>query len=472
MAAELLVGVRRDDPEALHTQLERELRSAIQSGRLAAGAALPSTRTLAGQLATSRGIVVEAYEQLVAEGYLQSRHGGGTRVAAGRSGGVAATAATAVPAFKIDFAYGRPDVSSFPRQAWLRSIRRVLVESPSSRFGYLDGHGAPELREALAAYLNRVRGTVASADRIVICNGFAQALHISLAVLGAMGALRIVVEDPGQSDTLDVAHEHRLEVCPVPVDGEGIDVEAINRLDADAAVVTPAHQFPMGGVLPAARRASLVAWAEAGNRFVVEDDYDAEYRYDRVPIGAVQGLAPERVIYAGSASKVLAPGLRLGWIVAPRDLVGRLAEAKEFSDRGSAAIEQLAFADFVGRGGFDHHLRRMRPLYRRRRDRLLGALARLAPDIRPVGASAGLHLVAMLPDDVGEGEVVSRAAQLGVQVYGLRRYRLTTDAGTGGLVFGYGSVTESEIDEGVALVARALAAARLDPARRGRTRRT
>jgi GntR family transcriptional regulator/MocR family aminotransferase len=219
----------------------------------------------------------------------------------------------------------------------------------------------------------------------------------------------------------------------------------------------------MGGVLPPDRRDALVRWAAERPAFIIEDDYDAEYRYDREPIGAIQGLAPERVIYAGTASKVLAPGLRLGWIVAPRDLVDRLADAKEMFDRGSAAIEQLAFADFVARGGFDHHLRRMRPLYRRRRDRLLDALARLAPDLRPVGASAGAHLVTMLPDDVDEAAVVERAADLDVLVYGLRRYRLGGHDGPGGLVFGYGGITESNIEQGIALIAQAVAASRPEP---------
>ena len=327
--------------------------------------------------------------------------------------------------YRVDFAYGRADVTGFPRQAWMRSIRRVMIEAPSSRLGYLEGRGAPELREALAVYLNRVRGTVATPDRIVICNGFAQALHLALEVLADTGARRLAVEDPGQVDTPAVARRHHLSVAAIPADEDGIVVEALARSDADAVVVTPAHQFPVGGVLPASRREALVAWADAGSRFILEDDYDAEYRFDREPIGAIQGLAPERVLYAGSASKVLAPGLRLGWLVAPDALVDRLAEAKEASDRGSAGIEQLAFADFLARGGFDHHLRRMRPIYRRRRDRLLAALTRYVPSARPVGASAGLHLVAMLPPGIDEAAVVDGAADAGVRVHGLRRYRIS-----------------------------------------------
>jgi GntR family transcriptional regulator / MocR family aminotransferase len=461
LATEVLVELRREDRMALHHQLEVELRSSIRSGRLIPGSALPSTRKLAEQLSVSRGTVVEAYEQLVAEGYLQSRHGGGTRVAprvsepADRPGPSPRT-----QPFRFDFGYGRPDVTNFPRQEWLRSVRRVLNEAPSARLGYLDGRGAPELHDALATYLNRVRRTAATPDRVVVCNGFAQALHLVLCVLREMGARRVAVEDPGQSDTPAVARHQGLEVATVSVDNDGLGVDALACVDADAVVVTPAHQFPMGGVLPPARREALVRWAAERRTFIIEDDYDAEYRYDREPIGAIQGLAPERVIYAGTASKVLAPGLRLGWIVAPLELVDRLAGAKEMFDRGSAAIEQLAFADFLARGRFDHHLRRMRPLYRRRRDRLLDALARFVPDLKPVGASAGAHLVAMLPDDVDEAAVVERAAELDVQVYGLRRYRLGRQDGPGGLVFGYGAINETDIAEGITLVAQAVSAAR------------
>ena len=408
LASDMLLELRRDDPVPLHRQIEREIRAGIHSGRFASGSALPSTRVLAEAFGLSRGVVVEAYEQLIAEGYLVSRHGGGTRVARRTPAAGPATVTRPTVEYRVDFAYGRADVTGFPRQAWMRSIRRVMIEAPSARLGYLEGRGAPELREALAVYLDRVRGTVGDArpDR-----------HLQRLRPGAAPRARGVGRHrraaargrgPGASDTPAVARRHGLSVAAIPADEDGIVVDALARSDADAVVVTPAHQFPLGGVLPPSRREALLAWAEAGPRFILEDDYDAEFRFDREPIGAIQGLAPERVLYAGSASKVLAPGLRLGWLVAPDALVDRLAEAKEASDRGSAGIEQLAFADFLARGGFDHHLRRMRPIYRRRRDRLLAALARYLPSARPVGASAGLHLVAMLPDGIDEEAVVER----------------------------------------------------------------
>jgi GntR family transcriptional regulator/MocR family aminotransferase len=461
-AGELLVTLDRDDPRPFHQQLEQALRDAVRSGRLPAESALPSTRALAGQLQVSRGVVVESYEQLVAEGYLTSRPGGTTRVSGFVTQAPLAPVAQTIRPIRIDFAYGRPDVAEFPRQAWLRSLRRVLNEAPSERLSYVDHRGVPELREALATYLDRVRGTAAHAERIVICNGFAQALGLVTQVLKANGSRRIALEDPGQRDTIRAARHAGLEIDPVPVDDAGILVEALERTDADAVIVTPAHHFPTGAVLSAERRAALEAWASRHDRLILEDDYDAEYRYDREPIGAIQGLAPERVIYAGSASKTLAPGLRLGWLIVPSRLVDQVAGTKQATDRGSASLEQLALADFLSRGDFDRHLRRMRPIYRSRRDTLLRALGRHMPELRPVGASAGLHVLAWLPDGVDEAALVELAAEEGVAVDGASPYRIESD-GPGGLLFGYGAVNEAGIDEGVRLIAGAMERARIGP---------
>jgi GntR family transcriptional regulator/MocR family aminotransferase len=458
-ATELLLELRRDDPVALHRQLEHQLRAAIRTGRLPADASLPSTRGLATELGLSRGVVVEAYEQLVAEGYLTSLPGGATRVSrTAAQPAPSPSSGTNTGLLRIDFSYGRPDVTEFPRQAWLRSLRRVLNDVPSERLSYLDSRGAPELRQALATYLNRVRGTSAEPDRIVICNGFAQALGLVLQVLRGRGARRIAIEDPGQTDANPAAQIHGLELLPIPVDRDGLDVEALRRTDADAVIVTPAHQFPTGAVLSAERRTALVTWARERGALIFEDDYDAEFRYDREPIGAIQGLAPDDVLYAGSASKTLAPGLRLGWLAVPGRIVNALALVKEQTDRGSASLEQLAFADFLDRGEFDRHLRHMRPLYRGRRDTLLAAIARDLPGFEPAGASAGLHVVTSVPATVGEDELIAAAAARGVGLYGLGPYRhAPPPPGTGGgLLFGYGRLTPNEIDEGIRLVGEAL----------------
>jgi GntR family transcriptional regulator/MocR family aminotransferase len=458
---ELLVTLDKEDPLPLHHQLERELRGAIRGGRLQPDTALPSTRILAQQLDLSRGVIVEAYEQLVAEGYLTSVPGGATRVASRAA--VATPARRAVdegPEIRINFAYGRPDVTLFPRQVWLRSMRRVLIEAPSERLTYLDRRGAPELREALAAYLNRVRGTAADPADIIICNGFAQAIDLVTQLVKARGGRRIAVEDPGDADGRAAVGRHGLETVPLPVDDDGISIEALRRSAADAVFLTPAHHYPTGAVMGPDRRADLLAWADQHDALILEDDYDAEYRYDREPIGAIHGLAPERVIYAGSASKTLAPGLRLGWMVVPHALVDHLAAIKEANDRGSASLDQLTFADFLARGEFDRHLRRMRPLYRERRDALLDALGRHLPDMRPIGASAGLHVLAMLPRGIDEALVIESASASGVKVTGLRPTYLDPAHAPGGLILGYGQVSASEIDEGVRLVATAVDARR------------
>ena len=281
-------------------------------------------------------------------------------------------------------------MSAFPRAAWLRSVRRVLTEAPDERLGYLDGRGALELRSALAAYLNRVRGTHADAETIVITNGYAQAISLVIDVLAARGATTIAVEDPSASDDArPLAEKHGMTITGVPVSDEGVRVDAVSGLRADALILTPSHQWPTGGVLSPEARTAVLAWAQRSGALVIEDDYDAEYRYDRAPVGAIQGLDPDRVVYAGTASKTLAPGFRLGWAVLPRDLVEPFAEAKLLADRGSPIIDQLAFADFLSRGEFDRHLRRMRPMYRARRDALLAALADHLPQLTPVGIAGG-----------------------------------------------------------------------------------
>jgi GntR family transcriptional regulator/MocR family aminotransferase len=303
-----------------------------------------------------------------------------------------------------------------------------------------------------------VRGTSARPADIVICTGYAQGIGLVIDVLVRSGARRLAVEDPcADDDAVPVARAAGLEVVGVPVGDEGVRVDALDRTEADALVLTPSHQWPTGGVMSADTRAAVLRWARSCNALIVEDDYDAEYRYDRAPIGSIQGLAPDRVIYAGTASKTLAPGLRLGWLVPPAHLVDAIAEAKTLADRGSPILDQLAFADFLARGEFDRHLRRMRPLYRRRRDALLADLRAHLPDLEPAGIAAGLHLVAYLPEDVDEAGVVDAAAARGVAVEGLAPYRLSQ--GRPGLIFGYAALEERALTEAVRLLADAIATA-------------
>jgi GntR family transcriptional regulator/MocR family aminotransferase len=445
----LLVVLHRDTRVPLHRQIETSIRDSIRAGRLARGAALPPSRALAADLGVSRGVVVEAYAQLAAEGYLASRAGGYTQVAAGQTLAVTDPPAARDPRPAIDLSYGRADVSTFPRAAWLRAIRGALADAPNSVFGYLTGSGVPQLRVALADYLNRVRGTLAQPDHIVICTGYAQGMTLLIGVLAATGVKRLALEDPSSTDdALPAARAAGLEVIGIPVDTDGIRVDVLRDSDADAVILTPSHQWPTGSVLSAGNRAAVIRWATQRGALIIEDDYDAEYRYDRTPVGALQGLAPGHVVYAGSASKTLAPGLRLGWLVLPGQLAGPVAAAKIAADRGSPALDQLAFADLITRGEFDRHLRRMRPVYRRRRDALLAALDRRLPWLEPAGISAGLHLVTWLPPHVDEATVVDAARRAGVGIDAVGPYRIG-NPGPGGLIFGYATVSEQAIAEGI-----------------------
>lgn len=457
---ELLLSLdRAAGAEPLHGQLERQLREAIRDGRLAAGARVPATRALAGELGVSRGVVVETYAQLAAEGYLLTRRGAGTVVAEVARAAAPPPAPPYPRAAAEDFHPGMPDLASFPRAAWLRSLRAVLREAPVDALGYGDPLGAPALRTALARYLGRARGVAVSAERTLVTSGLTQGIALVCRALRARGARRIAVEDPGFMVHRGVAAHCGLEVVPVPVDGHGLRTDALDAVEADALLVTPAHQSPLGGVLSPARRAALLAWAVARDAIVIEDDYDAEYRYDREPVGALQGLAPERVVYAGCASKVLAPGLRVGWLVLPGALTAAVGREKTFDDLGTPVLDQLALADFVERGELDRHLRRMRPRYRARRDALAAALARELPDWRlGPGVSAGLHLVALMPETADEAAFLAAAAAAGMRLHGLSWFRVTP--GPPGLVLGYASASEPALERAVRQLAAVAAAAR------------
>jgi GntR family transcriptional regulator/MocR family aminotransferase len=461
---DLLLGLdRRHGP--LRGQLEDQLRDAVRAGRLGPGAALPSSRALARELGVSRGVVVEAYAQLAAEGYLVARQGAPTRVSEAASPGPGAVAATTderPP--RYDFRTGRPDVSLFPRSAWLASLRRALRDAPDARFDYGDPRGAPELRGALARYLGRVRGVVCDPERVVVTSGMAQGMALFARALTAGGARRIAMEDPSSAPGRGQLASNGLEIVPIPVDEDGLQVERLLEAGAvqeeaagdlvGAVMVTPAHQFPLGVVLAPERRAALLDWAAHTGAVVLEDDYDAEYRYDRQPVGAVQGLAPDLVAYAGSTSKTLAPGLRLGWLVVPDHLLDAVTAAKESDDLGTPVVEQLALADFLERGQLDRHLRRTRSVYRARRDALVAALERLLSDCPPAGVAAGLHLVVHLPAGTDEQAVLDAARSRGLGLSGISEHRV--EPGPPALLLGYGRLPEPAIEAAVRLLADSL----------------
>ena len=444
--ADLLLPIDPDSEVPLRLQLGRQLRLAIQSGRLQPGAALPSTRTLAADLGLSRGLVVEAYQQLIAEGYLTSAQGSGTRVSVRRHDMVSAASREPVqPLARHDFRPGLPDLSLFPRQAWLACMRRILNGPGSDAFDYPDPSGAPGLRAALASYVNRARATVARADRIVVCGGASQGIDLICRVLRDRGARSVAIEDPGPSIQVTRVEAAGLVARRIPVDDDGIVADRLERTDASAVLVTPAHQFPLGVVLAPQRRMALLDWAARRNALVIEDDYDAEYRFDREPLGAMQGLAPDRVVYLGTASKTLAPGLRLGWLLAPAGFAEALAQAKLISDRGSPALEQAAFTQFLERGEWTAMCAGHASIYRRRRDAMVEALHQTCPAHASMGIAAGLHVLVELEGDIDELALVRAARERSIRMYASSACITRLKAGPLGLVLGYGTMSEDSI---------------------------
>jgi GntR family transcriptional regulator / MocR family aminotransferase len=436
------------------------LRAAIADGRLTTGDRLPPSRGMAAGLGVSRGVVVEAFQRLVDEGLAVADGARGTRVAAVPRPAPTAAAAAAEPRpDRVDLSPGLPDLSAFPRAAWLRCTRSVLADLPAAELGYGDPQGHPRLRAELARWLGRSRGVRATAEDVVVVAGVAQALALTAQVLVDRGHRDIAVEDPGSQGTREELERWGLRTRPVPVDGDGMDVDALAAAGTGTALLTPAHQFPTGVVLSPERRRALIG----RGCLVIEDDYDAEHRYDRAPVPALQGLGPDRVVYAGSVSKTLAPGLRLGWVVAPAALRAALTRAKYMADLGNPVLDQLVFARFLASGEFERHVRRVRTRQRARRDAMLEALREHLPHAQVLGVAAGLHLLVTLPgsDDVA---LAAEADAAGVLVHPLSTHRITP--GPPGLVLGYAAQAPDRIREGIARLA-AVSRATGHRARRG-----
>ncbi|MYX95866.1 aminotransferase class I/II-fold pyridoxal phosphate-dependent enzyme [Streptomyces sp. SID486] len=455
---ELLLVVDRSGGPPLRAQVEHGLRDAVRTGRVQVGERLPSSRELARTLGVSRGLVQECYAQLVAEGYLVARPGSATRVAARAAAAPAATQPRRTAARPVaDFRCGVPDLAAFPVQDWLRATREAARTMPTADLGYGDPRGSRTLREVLAGYLRRVRAAAADPEHIVVCNGYAQGLALALRVLAGSGVRTVAFEDPGSPATVvPCATAAGLRAVPVPVDEHGIDVAALAATGARAVLVTPAHQWPTGVALTPERRLALVAWAGDHDAIIIEDDYDAEFRYDREPVGALQGLAPDRVVSLGTVSKSLAPALRIGWAVCPPGLSDAFTEQKLRSDRGTSTLDQLALARLIESGRFDRHLRRMRAGYAGRRGVLLDALAEHAPGVPVTGLAAGFHAVAHLPAGADEHHVVTAARARSVGLYGMSTWRASGAATPAQLVLGFGDVGERAIAEGIAAVGHLL----------------
>ncbi len=418
------------------------LREAVRGGRLAPGTRLPSSRSLAVDLGVARNTVADAYGDLVAEGWLTARQGSGTRVAerpvAPPVRPTPARRPAGAPTY--DLSPGTPDLASFPRAEWLKAARRALVAAPNEAFGYGDPRGRVELREALAGYLARARGVHADPDRVVITAGFVHGLSILGRVLRRRGLREVTVESYGLDIHWHLLHRAGLRTAPLGFDGLGTDTAGLGAGAAKAVLLTPAHQFPMGVPLHPDRRAAAVEWARREGGLILEDDYDGEFRYDRQSVGALQGLDPEHVVYLGTASKSLAPGLRLGWMVLPSGLRDEVLGEKDAAGWSCGTLDQLTLAEFLTSGAYDRHVRGARLRYRRRRDRLVAALAEHAPETRATGIAAGLHAVLELPPGT-EQSVVQAANWERLAVQGLSRFRhpLATAPSRDALVVGYGT---------------------------------
>ncbi|MFJ3964636.1 PLP-dependent aminotransferase family protein [Streptomyces sp. NPDC090036] len=448
--------------------LAGRLRAAIADGTLPVGSRLPASRVLAAELCVSRGLVTEAYQRLAESGQVSGRGRGGTVVVAAPPpvSAPAASAPSAAPVrggpvdalravpCRIDLSPGVPDLTAFPRTAWLQAERRVLGALTSADFGYGNPQGAPALREAVVGWLARNRGIRADPDEVVVVAGVAQALALLAHVLREEGVHRVAVEDPGSLGARQQLEYGRLETVPVRVDEAGLDVAGLRASGAGAVLLTPAHQFPTGVVLDGERRRDLLGWAAAGG-LVIEDDYDAEHRYDRAPVPALRALLPEGVCYAGSVSKLLAPALRLGWLLVPPRLLDAVTAAKRYADLGNPVLAQLVLAQLMDSGDLERHLRFVRRRHRRRRDVMLRAVAELLPGARVHGAAAGLHLMVTF-DGAGfeDTALASAALALGVKTHPLSWHRVRP--GPPGLVLGYAAGPAGEIEEGIAVLATAL----------------
>jgi GntR family transcriptional regulator/MocR family aminotransferase len=424
-------------------RLAAAIRAAIDAGRLLPGTRLPSTRSVAQDLGLARGTVTSAYQQLAAEGYLEAAHGSGTRVVEFRKEGERGTVEESrgePPPFlatapRWNLLPGLPDVTLFPRTAWVTATQRVLREAPAQALDYGDPRGRPELRAALAKYLGRARGVITQPDRIVICHGYTQALGLIAKVLADQGVPALTFEEPSYPLFRDIARNAGLRTRSAVVDEHGVRVDAI---DTATVVVTPIHQYPLGIALSAERRRDLVSWARATDAVIVEDDYDGEFQYQRHQTGALQALDPARVIYAGTTSKTLAPGLRLAWLALPPDWVEPVAAAKRRADQHSAALGQMVLAELISSGAYDRHIRRCRVKYRDRRDRLTGALAQSLPQAELLGENAGLHAVVRWGfDGPSERSVLAAARQESLAVSALGEYWAESGAHQPGLVVGF-----------------------------------
>jgi len=459
----LYLTIDRGKSLPLIRQLYTQLRSKILQGELLAGQKLPSTRKLSEELCISRNVILEAYEQLLAEGYIEGRRGSGYYVAAGMyleqqtrqedlsifPSGEAETLGSNI----IDFRSGVPALEHFPRTVWGKIVQRVCQEAPLSALGYNRPEGRLELRQILSRYLYRTRGVCCEPEQIVMTSGATQALTLIAKVLLKPGS-RVLIEDPITHDIQTIFRAAGASLHPVPVDASGLQVDQLPDPAAchpSFVFVTPSHQFPLGGTLPIQRRIQLIQYAREADCYIVEDDYDSEFRYDSPPISSLQGLDDQRVIYVGSFSKILSPGLRLGYLVLPRELVQRYQEAKWFSDLHTPSLDQLALGLFIEEGHLEKYVNRVKKLYKKRRKCLVDALHEAFGERVSIwGASAGLHIVSAFPGIRFTPALLAQIKDYGVRLYPVEDHAIAPGQHEDKVILGYGNLSEAEILAGIA----------------------
>jgi GntR family transcriptional regulator / MocR family aminotransferase len=457
-ALELLIELDHTSREPLRRQLEARLRAAIEDGALPDGTRLPSSRNLAGQLAVSRGVVVDAYEQLIAQGFLISRPRQVPVIRARE----ARRPAPPRPAARYRFMLSpnAPDLSLFPRQLWRQATAEVMRDLPDTELDYpADARGAATLRTALVDYLSRVRRVRVDLDNLILTLGFLHSLELLFHGLALRGVKHVAVENPSIPEQIAIARAHGIAVRQVPVDQAGLVVAELFDSDAQAVIATPAHQFPLGTVLSPERRRALAVWARQRDALIIENDYAAEFRYDGPPIGAVQGIAPNQTVYIGTTSKTLAPGVRLGWIAAPAEVTSALTDAHLEGSGGFTGLTGHVFARMLESGRYERHVHRCRREYRRRRDALVETLSLRLPQLQVLGAAGGLHLTLRLPPGCDADRIAETAGAVGIDIRPLSYYAHTPIQQDPGLVMGYGRLPLPSVPGFVAALARTIQSA-------------
>ncbi|WP_019878605.1 PLP-dependent aminotransferase family protein [Succinispira mobilis] len=455
----MYIKIERTNKLSLVPQIHEFIKSAIFQGTLRAHEKLPSSRELAKSLNISRNVIIESYEQLIAEGYAYSKNGAGTFICAGlqfqrNSSPTNITISPIKPALgskTISFRTGIPDLENIPLKKWAHIYQQLALDSKPTHLAYQDAQGDYALRTQISRYLNRMRGACTCPENIIITNGAAQAFNLLTVLVSDIEYA--LLENPLSTGLLHTLKSNNLQLQPIALDAYGLKTTALPAKPPKLIFTTPSHQFPTGIILPAARRIELVKYAQQHNSFIVEDDYDSEFRFDGHPIQALQYLAPEQVIYVGTFSKTLMPALRIGYMVLPPSLTSKLVQEKYLADIHSPILEQKTLAKFIEAGHFERHLRKMRKIYLKKRNHLIKCLQDFFADqVIISGAEAGLHFIASFPDLNFEPELLRKIAQKGLEITPLSQYFFPskeTPHCNNSLLFGYGNTSLSEITVGI-----------------------